>query len=530
MTRSVSTMVQAANVERLDLSPSRARQKIRTVEEIAEMAAHARAAGCSVVLCHGVFDLMHMGHVRHLEAARREGDLLVVSVTEDRFVNKGPGRPAFPAPYRAEMLAAMACVDWVAISNWPTAEGVIRLLRPDVYVKGSDYRNVEDDVTGMIDTERAAVEEHGGRVIFTDDITYSSSSLINKHLGMFDPAVDGYLNPLREGDFLSRVLSAIDDVQGMKVLLVGDAIIDEYQYAAPMGKSAKENIIASRFERSEVFAGGVFAAANHVADFCREVEVVSCLGRQDSHEDLIRESMHPNVALNLVYREDAPTTRKCRFVEPGHMRKMFEIYHFNDTPLVDQPARQVRELIGDKASEFDLVIVTDFGHGLVGRQAIDLLTDKARFLAVNAQSNSANLGYNLITKYGRADYICIDEPEARLAMSDRFGDVGEVITVGLRSAVDCDRIIVTHGQYGCVTFEPDAGIARIPAFTRQVLDTVGAGDAFLAITSPLIAGGADMDVAGFVGNAVGAIKVGIVGHRTSVEKVPLKKFVTGLLK
>jgi sugar/nucleoside kinase (ribokinase family) len=115
-------------------------------------------------------------------------------------------------------------------------------------------------------------------------------------------------------------------------------------------------------------------------------------------------------------------------------------------------------------------------------------------------------------------------------MSDRFGEVGEVITVGLRSAIDCDRVIVTHGQYGCVTFEPEAGIARIPAFTRQVLDTVGAGDAFLAITSPLIAGGADMDVAGFVGNAVGAIKVGIVGHRTSVEKVPLKKFVTGLLK
>ncbi len=530
MTRSVATTKRTANVEHLDVPPAEARQKVRPVEEIAEIAARARAAGRTVVLCHGVFDLLHMGHVRHLEEARREGDLLMVSVTEDRFVDKGPDRPAFPAPHRAEMLAAMQCVDWVAVSNWPTAEGVIRLVRPDVYVKGPDYRDAVDDVTGMIDVERDAVEEHGGRVVFTDDITLSSSSLINKHLGMFDPLVDGYLSPLRQGDFLERVLAAIDSVQDMKVLLVGDAIVDEYQYAAPMGKSAKENIIASRFVRSEAFAGGVFAAANHVAGFCREVEVVSCLGRQDSHEELIRDSMRRNVTLNLVFRDGAPTTRKCRFVDPGHMRKMFEIYHFDDSPLIDEPARRVRELIGDKAPEFDLVIVTDFGHGMIGRRAVDLLTGKARFLALNAQSNAANLGYNLITKYGRADYICIDEPEARLAMSDRFGDVGELIAVSLRSAVECDRIIVTHGQNGCVTFEPDAGIAQIPAFTRQVLDTVGAGDAFLSVTSPVIAAGADMAVAGFIGNAVGAIKVGIIGHRRSVEKVPLKKFVTGLLK
>ena len=518
------------DVTRLTPPPARARDKIKAINNIAEVAKACRAQGKRIVLCHGVFDLIHMGHVRHLEAARREGDVVIVTVTADRYVNKGPERPIFPALCRAEMLAAIESVDWVGISNWPSAEGVIRLIHPDVYVKGSDYETAGDDVTGMIEMERRAIEDCGGRIVFTDDIAFSSSSLINQHLGLFDPAVHGYLSQLRGGDFMDRALAAIDGVEDMTVLLVGDAIVDEYQFAAPMGKSAKENIITSRFERREVFAGGVFAAANHVADFCRQVEVISCLGRQDSYEELIQDSMRHNVALNLVYRGDAPTTRKCRFVDPGHTRKMFEVYQFNDVPLAGRIEQELCELIDGKARAFDLVIVTDFGHGMITRRAIDLLTEKSNFLAVNAQSNSANLGYNLITKYGKADYICIDEPEARLAMSDRFGDLGDLIAVGLRAEVDCDRVIVTHGERGCVTFDRESGLAKIPAFTRQVVDTVGAGDAFLAITSPVVATGADMELAGFIGNAVGAIKVGIVGHRQSVEKVPLKKSITALLK
>ncbi len=518
------------NVTRLVAPSARGRDKIKSVEELAELAVACRARGQTVVLCHGVFDLMHMGHVRHFEEARRHGQVLIVTVTADRYVNKGPGRPVFPATFRGEMLAAMENVDWVGISNWPSAEGVIRLVKPDVYVKGSDYENPGDDLTGMIESERQAVADNGGRIVFTDDITFSSSSLINQYLGVFDPVVHGYLSQLRETDFRDRALAAIDSVHDLKVLLVGDAIVDEYQYAVPMGKAAKENIIASRFERQETFAGGVFAAANHVADFCREVEVISCLGRKDPHEELIRDSMRRNVALNLIYRNDAPTTRKCRFVDPGHMRKMFEIYHFNDAPLTGSGEREVCELIAAKAPDFDVVIVTDFGHGMITRWATNLLTEHSRFLAVNAQSNSGNLGYNLITKYRKADYICIDEPEARLAMADRFGDLGDLIAVGLRSGINCDRVIITHGQNGCVSYGRETGITKIPAFTRQVVDTVGAGDAFLAITSPVISAGADMELAGFIGNAVGAIKVGIVGHRQSVEKVALKKFVTALLK
>ena len=509
---------------------SQARDKIKTVEELAKMADRARELGRTVVLAHGVFDLVHLGHVRHLEAAAREGDVLIVTCTADEHVNKGPDRPVFHDQIRAEMLAAMECVDWAGISRFPTAEQVIDVVRPDIYVKGRDYIDTDGDVTGGIDAERQTVEAHGGRVVFTEDITFSSSSLINDHFARFDPEVQAFLDQMRNADLLDSALTAIDSVADLKILLVGDAIIDEYQYTVPMGKSAKENIIASRFDGREVFAGGVVAAANHLSTFCKQVEIVTCLGRRDSYEGLIRDSLNDNVSANFVYRRGVPTTRKCRFVDPGHMRKLFEVYHFDDEPLSGRLESEFCQIVGDKAKDFDVVIVTDFGHGLMTQKAIETVTDKARFLAVNAQSNSANHGYNLITKYTEADYICIDAPEARLATADRFTDLGVLIEDRLRREIDCHKFAVTHGENGSVMFDPKSGISRVPAFTRQVVDTVGAGDAFLAITSPLVANGAHMEVAGFIGNAVGALKVGIVGHRQSVGKVPLIKFVTALLK
>lgn len=507
-----------------------ARGKVKAVDDLAALAERARRAGKSVVLAHGVFDLLHMGHVRHLEAAKREGDVLIVTLTADRYVNKGPGRPVFPELMRAEMVGALGCVDWVGVSNWPTAEGVLRLVRPTVFVKGQDYANEADDVTGGIRREKELVQQIGARVVFTDDITFSSSNLINRHLNVYDAALASHLERWRERDVLSEALDALEAVADKRVLIVGETIVDEYQYTVPMGKSAKENMIASRYEGREVFAGGVIAAANHVADFVREVEVVTLVGEDDSHEDMILASLRRNVKVHFVRRPKSPTTRKVRFVDPGHMRKLFEVYHFDETPVEGRVEQEVCRLIAERAPESDVAIVNDFGHGMMTAPAISTVQRAAPFLAVNAQSNSANHGYNPVTRYARADYICVDAPEARLAVRDRFRDLGELIQGPLRREIDCDRVIVTHGANGCLTFGLAEGLAQVPAFTRQVVDTVGAGDAFLAVTSPLVAGGARMELVGVIGNAVGAMKVGIVGHRRSVEKVPVVKFLTALLK
>jgi rfaE bifunctional protein nucleotidyltransferase chain/domain len=507
-----------------------ARDKIRSVEELGSIVHYLRQSGKTVVQAHGTFDLLHIGHVRHLEAARDLGDVLIVTITADRFVNKGPGRPVFAEALRAEMLATLQYVDWVAINPEPDAVNAISCVRPDIYVKGQDYQNPEGDVTGKIVAEREAVEAHGGVIHFTDEIVFSSTELINRHFNVYEPLVRQHLKSLRDDGGLTEMLELIESVRDYRVVLIGDAIIDEYQYALPMGKPPKESVIATRYQDQETFAGGVFAAANHVASFCKTVDVITCLGATDSHEDLIRRSLRPNVNLHVLRRAGSPTTLKRRFVDPSYMRKLFEVYVMDDEPLTHELQHGLDRLIGDLVPEADVTIAADFGHGFLGPSAIDKLTSTARFLAVNTQSNSANMGYNLITKYRRADYVCIDAPEARLAVSDRVSAISDIAYRLVNGRIECPNIIITHGKHGCVTYRRGDVAHTIPAVARRVVDTVGAGDAFLSVTAPLVAAGGAIDRIGFIGNVVGALKVEIVGHRRSVEKPALIKGITALLK
>jgi rfaE bifunctional protein nucleotidyltransferase chain/domain len=507
--------------------------KIKTVHEIEAVAEALRAEGRSITLCHGVFDLLHVGHLRHLRVASGFGDALIVSITADEFVQKGPGRPVFQEMLRAEMLAALELVDYVVVVYDLSAEPILHAVKPDVYAKGGDYIDPDQDVTGKIVRERDIVEQHGGRLVFTEDITFSSSNLLNRFFNVFEPEVKAHLQELKSCDGERRIAELIEKIKPLSVLLVGDAIIDRYSYVTAMGKSAKEHMIATLLQNSETFAGGVFATANHVASFCQKVDLLTCLGgsTEDNFEDLIRASLRPNIQLMPLYRHGSPTTLKTRFVEPTYLRKLFEVYSMDDTPLATDEQREVDERLDACIRDYDVVIVNDFGHGLIADSTIDILTKKARFLAINAQINAGNNGFNLITKYARADYICLDVPEARMAVQDKASAVETVCGELLPSQIDCPNIIVTHGKQGCFAHKRGYnGVFHIPALTQQVVDTVGAGDAFLAVTAPMIAVGGEIDLVGFIGNIAGAVKVGIVGHRNFVEKSVMQKYAATLLK
>src|SRR5690606_22834654 len=160
-------------------------------------------------------------------AARREGDVLFVTLTGDRHVNKGPGRPVFTELMRAEMLAALGCVDWVGISNWPSAEGVLRLIRPAVYVKGEDYADESTNITRTMQHEWERVESLGGRVVYTDEITFSSSTLINRHNNVFESEFAAYQARLRAEEPWPALTTALERIVYKRVVLVGEAIIDD---------------------------------------------------------------------------------------------------------------------------------------------------------------------------------------------------------------------------------------------------------------------------------------------------------------
>jgi len=511
------------------MASQQACQKIKSLDELCSITRNHKKNGRTIVHCHGVFDLLHLGHVRHFEAAKCQGDILIVTVTKDDYVNKGPGRPVFNERLRAEAVAALQCVDYVAINEWPTAVETIRKLRPDVYAKGKDYANREDDLTGEVYNEEAAIRSVGGQVHFTDELPFSSTKLLNDHFHVYPEEAEGFLNRFRQSYTPEDVIEQLKDLKKMKVLVIGDAIIDQYHYCRAMGKSPKEMIIPTRYLSEESFAGGILAAANHIAGFCDDVCLVTCLGTQDTQEEFILSHLKPNIKTRFFYRQDAPTVVKRRFVEAGFLTKLFEICFLNDTDLPEPVDSEVCRYLEENIDNYDLTMVADFGHGFISKNIVNVLSEQAKFLAVNVQTNSANTGFNLITKYPKADYICIDEPEIRLATHDRFGKLEDLI-VNIAKELQCSKAAVTRGHYGSFTYEEGNGFFKIPVFSTEVVDRLGAGDAYLSITSPCVAAGYPMEMVGFIGDAVGALAVRIVGNKSPVEPVPLFKFITTLLK
>jgi rfaE bifunctional protein nucleotidyltransferase chain/domain len=508
--------------------PADAARKILALDALDQRLADLRAAGKRIVHAHGVFDLLHPGHIRHLREARSLGDVLVVTITADRYVNKGPNRPAFPHALRAEALAALAAVDYVAVNDAATAVPAIEAVRPHVYAKGPDYKVAADDLTGKIGEEEAAVRSHGGTIAFTEDITFSSSALLNEYLPSYPVETQAYLRDLRSRYSLREVIEGLDRLADLRVALVGETILDEYVYCDQMGKSAKEPVLAMRHRSTELYAGGVLAAANHLADFCKSVEVITYLGTIDGQEKFVRENLKSKVRLSPIYKKDSPTIVKRRYVEATLSTKMFELYIINDDDLDAEHEADLCALLDLRLAGADVVIAADFGHGLLTPASKALLAQKAKFLAVNTQINAANIRFHAISSYPRADYICINEGEIRLDARNRYGEVSALVAQ-LATKLECKRFLVTRGARGVSYFDGGAQTDS-PALTTSVVDRVGSGDAVLAITSAAVAAGIPADLVAFYANVIGAQKVRIMGNRASIERVATIKFIQSLLK
>ena len=504
-------------------------EKLRSIDELAEAVAGLKKRGRKVVHCHGVFDLVHLGHIRHLNLAKSEGDVLVVTITADKYVRKGPGRPIFNEHLRAEVLTSLAVTDFVAIVHAPTAVECIRTVKPDIYAKGPDYKKMDQDLTGEIYAEQEAVNDAGGHLVVTEDITFSSSSLINDHFDVYSADTLKYLKRMRETHSIDSIVHSLESLTSLKTLVIGDAIVDQYHYCLPMGKSSKEPLVVNRYVSEEMFAGGALATANNIAAVCGDIDLLTILGETMSHESFIRERLDDRVNPVFFYRENSQTIVKRRYVSQGVSRKLFEICYMEDDPVPGPNEVAVLEYLDSNIRKYDLVVVNDFGHGLLTEKIISKVSSEARYLALNVQTNSANIGFNLVTKYPHANCVCIDEGELRFAAHDKYGDLRDHIQQVYKQ-LECEHMIATRGANGSLCYSESDGFCVTPALAHHVVDAIGAGDAFFAFVAPCFAAGLDQEIVSFVGNAVGSLAVQIVCNREPVNLIDLKKFMTRLLK
>ena len=505
-------------------------EKVLLFDELVKKVAELKAAGKTVVQSHGIYDLIHPGIVMHLDDARKQGDVLVVTVIKDKDVRRGPGRPIFPEEMRALNAAALTQVDYVCIVDDEIPHNCVNLLRPNIFAKGvGGFRNRHGDVHEKLLTEEKGLYFDRIAIHETKGASFSASTVIKDFLDIYPEDTKKFLHGIAGKYGFESISARLNSLKDMKVLLIGDGIIDEYCYCTMMGRSSKANLVVNQFVAQEVFAGGAFAIANHIASFCDHVDLVTLLGNQDSREDFVAVNLKPNVRAKFFIRDDAPTVIKRRYIQQHNNQKLFEINHLNDVYVDDGLEREIVGHLEKVIGNYDVILISDFGHGFITKDIYGVVERSKVKFGVNTQTNGANTGYNLITKYHNPYFVCLDEGEVRLASQDRFGDIVNVAAKVARS-INAGNMIVTLGKKGSMGIDKNGEVNITPIFSSKVVDTVGAGDAFFAYAAPCLASGMPLDLVSFIGNAVGALAVQIIGNKKSVEKYELLEFVHAILK
>lgn len=504
--------------------------KIKTLAKLSQIAQKLKDEGKKIVLCHGVFDLLHPGHIRHFTSAKKHGDILVVTLTADRYVKKGPDRPVFSEELRAEVLASLSMIDFIAINNGESAVDAIKAIKPDFYAKGADYqkRKLNSNVVRKLSEEEKTVNSLGGKLVFTDDITFSSSHLINSYLDVYTPQTKEFLDRFRLKYSDDAVISYLDDLRHKKILVIGDAIIDQYHYSSPIGKSSKEPIVVHKFLEEESFAGGTLATANHISAIADNLTLVTLLGKTHSFESFTRKHLRRPITVKIFWRNGS-TIIKRRYIDRDTKQKLFQISYIDDSEINGGLEQSIIRYLKSEIPKFDLVVVNDYGHGFLTKKIIRLLCEKSKYLAVNAQANSANYGFHVITKYPKVDFVCIDDMELRLAMHDRWGKVEDLMR-DVSALTHCENMLVTRGPYGSMGYSKMSGFIMVPAFTRKIVDRVGAGDALFSIAAPCAFQGLDLELVAFLGNIAAALKIQTIGNKNPIDFKEMTKFITRLLK
>ena len=233
------------------------------------------------------------------------------------------------------MIASLSYVDFVAIVDDSTAIPAIQKIKPHIYVKGSDYKD-KKDLTKKIYAEEKEVKKMGGILKFTDNISYSSSSLINENILSHEKKLSKIIDNYKSLGF-SYITSLTERIKNLRVMLIGDSILDEYVYTNTLGKSAKESILATLKTSEETFAGGSIAAANNISDFCKTVFLITTIGsKSKEQEQFVRKQLSSKVKLCAINLKNRPITKKTRFIDSSYMRKMFEVYDMDDSPVEEK--------------------------------------------------------------------------------------------------------------------------------------------------------------------------------------------------
>ena len=505
-------------------------KKIKTLEELQKITIEQKNKGKKIVHCHGVFDLLHVGHIKHFQEAKTFGDALIVTITPDEFINKGPNRPAFTTALRLEVLAALEPVDFVAANKWPIAVETIKMLKPAIYCKGPDYKNHADDITGNISDEEEAVKSIGGEMRYTSDITFSSSSLLNKFGDLYSDEQKSFIKKIVDKHSFDSIKTKVEELKNLKVLVIGETIIDQYVFCDALGKSGKESVLVLRELNTEQYLGGAAAISRHLSQFCSKITLLSMLGGKSEFLREIEKNLPKNIKFNYIKKKNSPTIVKKRFLDYVNKNKVLGVYKIDDDALTNDEEKLFIFKLKKLLSSHDLVIVSDYGHGLISKKSSKIICKNSKYLALNAQINAANVGYHSMRNYENVNCVIINERELRHELRNKNGNL-EILMKRLTKEQNIKNLVVTRGDQGSVFYNEKKNKFNLcEAYAKTVTDKIGSGDVMLAVIALCLKSGFIPELALLTGSLAAAQSVETIGNKDIISKTKILKTYEHLLK
>jgi rfaE bifunctional protein kinase chain/domain len=493
--------------------------KIRTAQQVRD-AIGKRPRRKKVIMCHGTFDVVHPGHIRHLIYAKTKAAVLVASLTADQHIMKGNLRPYVPEDLRAMNLAALEMVDYVVIDSDATPLKNLALIQPDYFAKGYEY--TAGQVHPKTQEEINVLESYGGEMIFTPgDIVYSSSALLE--LAPPNIAVEK-LMMLMQGENLTfkDLRDAVAALNGLSAHVVGDTIVDSYTYTSMIGGMTKTPTISVRFEKKTDYVGGAGVVAKHLRAAGADVTFSTVLGNDAYKSFVIDDLRNFGVKCTPIIDETRPTTNKNAIVAEGY--RLLKVDTLDNRSISDKIVEQLSAQIAAQRS--DAVVFSDFRHGIFNRSTIPPLAagiPEGSFRVADSQVASR---WGNILEFEGFDLITPNEREARFALGDQ-DSVVRPLAMELHNKSRCKTLILKCGDRGIITYRGSSSDLRqfytVETFADRVVDAVGAGDALLAYATLALVATKNDVIASILGNVAAGIECEHDGNIPVTPDLVLKK-------
>jgi rfaE bifunctional protein kinase chain/domain/rfaE bifunctional protein nucleotidyltransferase chain/domain len=477
--------------------------KIKTREEVATLLG-PRPRRRKVIMCHGTFDIVHPGHLRHLMYAKEKAPILVASVTADAHISKGEGayRPYVPQELRAANLAALEFVDYVVIDLNETPIENILAIQPDFFAKGFEYQ--ADPLPPKTREEADALESYGGEMVFTPgDVVYSSTALISQHEPKL--TVDKLVTLLQsEGVTFDQLRATLHDLERLRVHVVGDTIVDRYSYCSLLGQSAKSPSFSVRLEHADAFVGGAAIVAKHLKSVGALVSFTTVLGEDDLRGFVTDDLAAAGVTIRGLVDPSRPTTLKERFIADNH--RMLQVDRVDNRIVPERLRREIVNAIHTDPA--DIVIFSDFRHGMFHRSTIEEYTTAIRPGVLRAADSQVSNRWGNILDFHGFDLITPNEREARFALGDQDSGVRPLAQTLFQRA-GCRYLILKLGERGILTYRSPGRMPReffiVDSFVGNLVDPIGAGDALLAMATLALAQSGSIVIASILGSLAAAL-------------------------